>query len=163
MEQKKAIVTAVQANGTWNSNYGLMYKFEITFDNGDHGEYNSVKAEQDKFVTGVEAEYLKTSREYNGTTYYTIKPFSNFNAGNSTGGGFKGKDPKTSRHILRMNVLQRAVDLAIADKIPLKDIPAIAEKFATWVQIETGSSDQPAKTLPSSPPPAPMQTNDLPF
>ena len=162
MEQKKGKVTNVTANGTWNSQYGLMYKFEITFDNGDAGEYNCKTQTQNKFVIGQDAEYTISSREYNGNTYYTIKPvLPSFGAG--TGSYSKGKDPKTSRHILRMNVLQRAVDLAIADKITLKDIPKLAQHFADWVQKEDQVSNPPANAVPSTPPPASTEVSDLPF
>ena len=33
--QKKSKVTNVQSNGTWEGSYGTMYKFEVTFDDGD--------------------------------------------------------------------------------------------------------------------------------
>lgn len=162
MEQKKGIVTNVTANGTWNSQYGLMYKFEITFENGDAGEYNCKTQTQNKFVIGQESEYTISSREYNGNTYFTIKPvLPSYGAG---GGSFsKGKDPKTSRHILRMNVLQRAVDLAIAEKITLKDIPRVATTFANWVQAEDPVSNPTANAVPSTPPPATTEVSDLPF
>ena len=38
MSIKKSIVTRVTGNGTWEGNYGLMYKFEIEMENGDIGE-----------------------------------------------------------------------------------------------------------------------------
>ena len=41
MEQKKSTVTNVQSNGTWDGQYGLMHKFEVSFENGDVGEYLS--------------------------------------------------------------------------------------------------------------------------
>ena len=50
MEQKKSIVKSVTPNGTWEGQYGLMYKFEIEFENGDVGEYLSKSENQDKFV-----------------------------------------------------------------------------------------------------------------
>ena len=46
MAKKTGVVTAVTQNGTWTSQqYGkTFYKFEITFDNGDMGEYSSASA-----------------------------------------------------------------------------------------------------------------------
>ena len=49
---KKSKVTEVQSNGTWEGNYGTMYKYEIVFDNGDCGEYSSKSEDQTKFVIG---------------------------------------------------------------------------------------------------------------
>ena len=49
MEIKKSKVMSVQANGTWEGSYGVMYKNEIVFQNGDVGEYSSKSKEQNKF------------------------------------------------------------------------------------------------------------------
>ena len=49
---KKSKVVSVQANGTWEGKYGVMYKYEVAFENGDAGEYSSKSAEQNKFVEG---------------------------------------------------------------------------------------------------------------
>ena len=32
--EKKSKVNGVTANGTWDSKYGTMYKFEVSFENG---------------------------------------------------------------------------------------------------------------------------------
>ena len=45
---KNSKVTSVQSNGTWEGKYGMMYKFEIGFENGDVGEYSSKNQEQNK-------------------------------------------------------------------------------------------------------------------
>ncbi|QDP63645.1 MAG: hypothetical protein Unbinned3987contig1001_21 [Prokaryotic dsDNA virus sp.] len=73
MSIKKSIVTRVTGNGTWDGNYGLMYKFEIEMENGDIGE-NLSKSQECKFKEGEETEYEFT--EKNG--YFKIKPVSNF-------------------------------------------------------------------------------------
>ena len=46
---KKSKVTNVQASGTWEGKFGLMYKFEVEFENGDAGEYSSKSKDQNKF------------------------------------------------------------------------------------------------------------------
>jgi hypothetical protein len=33
--EKTSKVTNVAGIGTWNGNYGVMYKFEVSFENGD--------------------------------------------------------------------------------------------------------------------------------
>jgi len=66
---KKAIVQSVQANGTWESKYGVMYKYEVSFDNGDSGEYSSKNENQIYFKEGDEVSY-----EFIGGKYPKIKP-----------------------------------------------------------------------------------------
>lgn len=68
--EKTAKVTNVQPTGGYEGKFGPMYNFNITFDNGDSGQYSSKKEQQDKFVVGNEATY---TIEQNGK-YTNIKP-----------------------------------------------------------------------------------------
>jgi len=56
---KTSKVKNVQANGTWQLKDGskTFYKHEVSFDNGDTGEYSSIMQDQTKFVVGQETEY----------------------------------------------------------------------------------------------------------
>ena len=70
---KESKLHSVQANGTWNGTYGLMYKFELLLENGDTGEYSSSK------YTSVEALPFKAGEviEYefkDGTYPKILKP-----------------------------------------------------------------------------------------
>ena len=171
-ESKKAVVTSVAANGTWESNYGTMYKFEIAFDNNDAGEYSSKSNAQDKFVQGQEAEYTITSREYNGNTYYTIKPVTNFQGGN----GYKAKvDPEKDKRIAKLAVLKSATELVCHDKALASDLLAVADKMLAWVYSDskpTTPAVQPSTPpvqqtsnphAPTNPQEAFGNDNDLPF
>lgn len=150
---QKSKVKAVTPNGTYEGKYGLMYKFDVEFENGEYGTAMG-KTQECKFVVGMEASYERTSREYNGQTYYNVKYVNESYQG---GGGYKGKDPKTEARIVRMNVLQRAVDLAIADKIKLSDVPEVASQFAKWVNAEVAPQPAPQPVAEPSP------VSDLPF
>ena len=66
---KNSIVKSIQPNGTWEGKYGLMYKFEIGFENGDVGEYSSKNKEQDKFNIGSKTDY-----EYIDGKFPKVKP-----------------------------------------------------------------------------------------
>jgi hypothetical protein len=73
MEQnKRSAVTNVTANGTYNGQYGMLYKFQVSFANGDVAEYNAKTQNQTKFVVGQEVDYVLTDREYQGTIYYKM-------------------------------------------------------------------------------------------
>lgn len=156
MAKKTGVVTAVTQNGTWTSQqYGkTFYKFEVTFDNGDMGEYSSVSAEQNKFVVGQSAEYEISSREYNGNMYYTIKPTQ---SENSYGGGKYKKDPATERRIVRMSVLNRATDLVCHGQLASKDLFKTAEYMYKWVTQE--DTAQPVEPKNNAPTPVGVPTN----
>lgn len=163
-ETKKGVVRSVTGNGTWDSKYGTMYKFEVSFDNGDAGEYNSKSQDQTKFVIGQEAEYTISSREYNGNMYYTIKPAQP--AGGYSGGGYKSKaDPEKDKRIAKLAVLKSATELVVADKIGRQDIFVIADEMMKWVydeKVTIGRKEEavphkPVAVLPNG------ETDDLPF
>jgi len=158
-ETKKGVVTSATGNGTWDSKYGTMYKFEVGFDNGDVGEYNSKSQDQNKFVVGQEAEYTISSREYNGSVYYTIKPVQAM-GGFSGGGGFKSKaDPEKDRRIAKLAVLKSATELVTAKLVDRKDIFSIADEMMKWVYDEKVPvvPHNPVAILPDG------STDDLPF
>lgn len=150
---KTSKVTSVTANGTWDSQqYGTFYKFEVTFENGDTGEYSSKTIDQTKFVEGQQSTYTMQGRDVNGTTYYRIKP-AQPQGGFTGGGGYgKPKDPATEQRIARMSVLKVAGDLAIAQKIKTTDITAIAQLLEKYVM----TGDDTMNALKSN-------DSDLPF
>jgi hypothetical protein len=159
MEQnKRSAVTNVTANGTYNGQYGMLYKFQVSFANGDVAEYNAKTQNQTKFVVGQEVDYVLTDREYQGTIYYKCKP-AEVQQGGFSGGGFqapKPKDPDTGKHIMRMSVLKGAGDLAINGDIKLHEVLAYAQIFEQYVL--TGSD-----TLSQLKPTSKFESDDLPF
>lgn len=133
MEQtKRSAVTNVTANGTFNGQHGTLYKFEVSFANGDSGEYASKSQDQQKFKVGVETDYILTERKWNDRIFYKISPAQ---VQQAPGGGFvaKAKDPETDKRITRMSVLKVAGDLAINGDIKLQEILAYAQIFENYV------------------------------
>lgn len=152
--EKKSKVNGVSPNGTWESKYGLMYKFEVSFENGDVGEYNSKTQDQTKFVNGQEADYSITSRDYNGNTFYTVKPVQ---AQQSFGGGGYKKDPETEKRIARMSVLKVASDLVVNGDVKLHDLTKVAIILEQYVEKGTDTmSFVHAQSVKET-------NNDLPF
>ena len=131
--EKTSKVTSVAANGTFNSQYGILYKFEVNFENGDSGEYASKSQDQTKFVNGQDATYTITSKQWNDRTFYTIKPA--MAQASSGGGGFtpKPKDPETEKRITRMSVLKASIDLVTNGNIELRQALAYAKIFEAYV------------------------------
>lgn len=128
---KRGVVNSVQANGTWQGKFGLMYKYEVSIGE-DVGEYSSKSENQNKFVIGQEVDYEVTQGQFGNK----IKPSFQQNAPQSFGGGgggFKTNDSDKQMMIVKQSSLNRAVDMLIADKIPKKDVLKVAQSFADWV------------------------------
>ena len=148
-QQKRSAVTNVTANGTYNGQYGTLYKFEITFANGDSGEYASKSADQTKFKVGVETDYTITSKEFKDRIYYKIAPVmaQSMPQGNSFTQKAP-KDPETGKHIMRMSVLKVAGDLVINGDIKLHEILAYAQIFENFVNngVDTLQNAKPVSS-----------------
>ena len=122
---KKGIVKDVQANGTWEGQYGLMYKFEVTFDNGDTGQALS-KTENCKFVVGQEASY-----EYKGGQYPKVKYVTEFQQNNDFKP--KAKADNVQELIVRQNALTNATIFVCNNGGTPQDVLEIADMFKEWV------------------------------
>ena len=122
---KTSKVVAAQPNGTWEGKYGVMYKHEIAFENGDCGEYSSKSADQNKFVVGQETEY-----EFIDGKFPKVKPVNNFQQG-----GFSAapKSDKVQEYIVKQSSLKCAVDFVIANGGDEARVIEIADMFTTWV------------------------------
>ena len=155
MEQtKRSAVTNVTANGSFDGQYGTLYKFEITFANGDSGEYASKSKDQTKFNVGVETDYTITDRTFKDRIYYKIAPVMAQSMPQSITQKAP-KDPETGKHIMRMSVLKVAGDLVINGDIKLHEILSYAQIFENFVN--TGI-DTLEKFKPMT-----REDNDLPF
>lgn len=139
---KTAKVVSVTPKGDFAFNGKTFYKFFVSLDNGDSGEYNSVKADQDKFVAGAQVEYEITSNQYGNK----IKPVYNGGGGNYSGGGYSksnyssGNDDK-QKMIVKQSCLKAAVDLLKDKGAKSTDVLKVADSFVTWVMAEEKKPD----------------------
>ena len=125
---KKSKVKSIQANGTWEGKFGLMYKNEVLFENGDCGEYSSKTKEQEKFVVGQETEY-----EFIGGNFPKVKPV--YQKPQSFGGGGFKKDDNVQKMIVKQSSLKSAVDFC-NEGCSVEDVIKVAQKFTDWVMQE---------------------------
>tara|TARA_R110002110_G_scaffold25909_3_gene95944 strand:- start:3103 stop:3531 length:429 start_codon:yes stop_codon:yes gene_type:complete len=126
---KKSKVKSVQANGTWEGKFGMMYKFEVEFENEDFGEYSSKTQDQTKFVIGQEMEY-----EYIDGHFPKVKPVyqkPDF-ASNGFSGGYK-KDDNVQKMIVKQSSLKSAVDYCSGGNCSTSDVLKVAQEFVDWV------------------------------
>jgi len=137
-QPKCSLVTNVQANGSFDSQYGTFYRFEVEFENGDAGQYAAKTQAQNKFVIGQQAFYTLAS---NGR-FTNVKPSEDpstprqaFGSGNGGAKSF-GKSPEESRRIARMNALTNAVNwnMSLGNDFTSEDhILKTAAKFEAFI------------------------------
>ena len=130
---KTSIVKDIKSAGEpYNGQYGTLYGFYVTFENGDNGKYNSKSPDQNKFLVGQEATYDYIPREYNGKTYYTVKPvnpqYAN-NAPTTSGGSTGGATTSKDESIIRQTALKAAAEIGGTPQVVI----ANAQLFADWV------------------------------
>ena len=126
---KTSTVKSVQANGTWEGKFGMMYKFEVEFENEDFGEYSSKTQDQNKFVIGQEMEY-----EFIDGHFPKVKPVyqkPDF-ASNGFSGGYK-KDDNVQKMIVKQSSLKSAVDFCSGGNGSPSDVIKVAQEFVDWV------------------------------
>jgi len=90
MQVKKSTVKQVQANGTWEGKYGVMYKFDVEMTNGDVGQYMSKSQNQDKFKQGDVVDYQFTAGDFP-----KIKPHFEQGYNQKFGSGGRSANPQT--------------------------------------------------------------------
>ena len=163
---KTSIVKDIKSAGEpYNGQYGTLYGFYVTFENGDNGKYNSKSADQNKFLVGQEATYDYIPREYNGKTYYTVKPvnpqYANVAPSNGTSAP-SGTHTSKDESIIRQTALKAAAEIGGTPQVVI----ANAQIFADWV-MKKGAA-QAASTHQQhfqgrEEAPAPVGQDGLPF
>ena len=130
---KTSIVKDIKSAGEpYTGQYGTLYGFYVTFENGDNGKYNSKSADQNKFLVGQEATYDYIPREYNGKTYYTVKPvnpqYANV-APSGSASASSGSHTSKDESIIRQTALKAAAEIGGTPQVVI----ANAQLFADWV------------------------------
>jgi hypothetical protein len=130
---KTSIVKDIKSAGDpYTGQYGTLYGFYVTFENGDNGKYNSKDPNQNKFLVGQEATYDYIPREYNGKTYYTVKPvnpqYANVAPSGSTSTS-SGTHTSKDESIIRQTALKAAAEIGGTPQVVI----ANAQLFADWV------------------------------
>lgn len=112
---KKGKIEVIKSDGTWDSKYGLMYKFKVTI-GGDTGELLA-KSDKLKYEIGEEVEYEFTPGDFPKIKIIPAqKPFG-------------GNKPNPAAF-----AMSYAKDLVVADKIVLGDISKYADLIYNWIK-----------------------------
>ena len=151
--EKTGTVLSVTANGTWESKYGhTMYKYAVTMDNGDQGEYSSSKYTTDgdasfPFKVGTEVPYEFTAHEKFPKIAPPKKEWTGGNGKASYSGG-KGKGFGS----LTGFAASYTKDLIVGGVVKLDDFEAVADRLYKWMDSKEGA---PAPSPAPAPTPAP--------
>ena len=161
METKKSKVLVAAFSREFNTQNGVFYCHQITFENQDTGEYVSKSKDQTKFIVGQEAEYTS---EPNGNFPNKIKPAQQPFAGGG-GGGFRKENPESRRSIERQTCLKAAVEVSPEGAQP-HVVLSYAEQFVQWlgeggpVKKEDLTPPTPTVDVPAI---QPDENGNLPF
>lgn len=157
---KTSIVRNIKSAGEpYTGQYGTLYGFYVTFENGDNGKYNSKSADQTKFVVGQEATYDYIPREYNGKTYYTVKPVNPQYATPSSGAVQGGNHTSKDESIIRQTALKAAAELGGTPQ----QVIANAQTFADWVMKKGAAQAQATHQQHFQGREEPVDADGLPF
>lgn len=155
MAIKSSKVTNVQGNGTWDGKYGLMYKFDVEMENGDHGEYSSKSQDQNKFVVGENVEYEHSFNEYNGNKYYKIKPVSTFQPRNN----FSSPKSNDQQKSIEYQSMLRTASIFLANRnLSRVDLTKAADELYDWLQVKKNENNNNTKVTADT-----FDGSDLPF
>jgi hypothetical protein len=153
--EKTSKVTRVTGNGHFDSQYGRLFKWEVSFENGDIGNAMTKAENQTTYVVGKDVTYLYEAKQHNGNTYYNVKAVQQPNA--TQGKGYV-KDPETDKRITRMSVLKVAGDLVINGQIKLHDITKVSAILEHYVMTGKDAMSE----IYAQAQPKPQQSNQAP-
>ena len=165
---KASVVKDIKSAGQpYEGQYGTLYGFYVTFENGDNGKYNSKSENQTKFVVGQEATYEYIGREYQGKTYYTVKPVNPEYANVTPTSSNTSAKTNSSKDelIVRQTALKAAAELGGTPQ----QVIANAQTFVDWVmkkaELQTSQEQHFAGRQEAQPKaePQPVDAEGLPF
>lgn len=136
--EKQAVVKSVQGSGTFDFNDKTYYKFEIEMENGDVGTYNSMSADQQKFIEGNLTNYIF---DQSNAKYPKIKPVYGFTGSPKRNGDYQNRMKANAGNdvqekIVRQSMLKASVDFWAIDpklKPSVEDVLKVAKQFIDFV------------------------------
>ena len=136
----KALIDKVKFNKEASTKFGPMYQFTVYWydekEDIQNGSYLSKKQEQNYFEAGKECDFDVTEREYQGNTYYNVKPQKQ--------GNFSPYNKKLKQEQSRYSgfAVSYCKDLIIADKLPLAQWESASKKiFNFMVELDKSIED----------------------
>ena len=135
METKTSKITLVTGTGSFNSAYGLLYKWEISFENGDFGEANTKTNPQTTWVVGKMANYTlepNVNPAFNGKLKLIKEPhLPPANPGTGV------KNEAVQKMIVAQSSISSAVEmLKGGSQYDADNVIKVADKFFNYVMLK---------------------------
>ena len=148
---KTSKVQQIQGNGTFTTEHGLFYNYEIKMENGDCGEYASKNyqgVDQLPFKVGEDIDYEWQPHEKFSKIKRPKLAGSKRWTPNQSGGNFRGgKSDEVQKLIVKQSCLERSIEVLTHNmpntKIKSKTVIELATVFTDWVMDGYNSKDQP--------------------
>lgn len=139
--------TEINFNREWQGPSGMVYYFDIKFEDGTEGQFGTTKRDQDKFKLGEEITYSKEEKTNQRGTYFKIDKVNLEKSGGNSRGGYKS-DPKTERSIAANVCLD--CSLMVIEKMNMqsnvtKDLASVfslSNKFYDFIAAEAANDRQ---------------------
>lgn len=152
---KSSKIISIQGNGTFETQHGLFYNYDMKMENGDSGDYiskNYTTIESLPFTNGSEIDYeFYPHDKFPKIKRPTISGAKRFDPNQKTSkSSYKNNDPDVQMMIVRQSSLQRSVEVLTHNnqKVKLNDVITLAEKISEWVMSETKLDVLKAKPQP---------------
>lgn len=122
----KAVIKKITFNKEVETRFGMMNQFRVEYD-GKVGSFLSKEKNQTTFKEGVENEFTETPREYQGVTYYNIKPIKKQGSSNFS------RQLKREQSKYSGFAMAYAKDLVVAGAIKEPQMFAYAQMMFDWM------------------------------
>jgi hypothetical protein len=136
----KLLIDKVTYKKEFETKFGIMHQFNVAYydeeDNIKTASYSSKKKDQTYFVAGQESECTLEPREWNGKTYFNIKPVKQ--------GKFSGYNKNLKKEQSRYSgfAVSYCKDLIVADKLDIKQWKSASKDiFDFMVELDKSIED----------------------
>lgn len=149
MEAKTAKLVTCEFSRKWSGPKGLIYYFNLEWDNGDKGEMstNRIKEKgnsviQTKFVVGMEQQYTVENKvnKQTGNTYLFFDKYKEPYNPNSGYSQTRQQDPGRQMRIVKSVALKAAIKIKFITK-DQTELFELADIVANWIN-EYGGNDE---------------------
>lgn len=162
---KTSKIVNIQGSGTFETQHGMFFNYDMQMENGDSGEYaskNYTSVDALPFKVGTDIDYEWHPHEkFPKIKRPTIAGTKRFDPNKSfKSSSSRNNDPDVQIMIVRQSSLERSVDILshnnVGKRVKLSDVLLLASELTQFV-VE-GTKFDPSKKEESYPPPAPIPT-----
>ena len=154
MENNTRTISSIQGAGTYDSKFGLLYKFSYDFEDGTNISANH-KTQESPFKVGDEVEVIVTGTSGDFTWGKVKRPETEFSAPNSNSSDssvtrYEDKDAKRQHLIMSQWAIGQALawemNEAPPNKVSVKNAIGLAKQLLSYAKdLENVSFDKKSK------------------